>query len=81
VLDHISKGKGNEIGLAAVTVITERQASGLKLVGPLPPEIQHYTRYVAKVSHHSPVSHEAQAFISYLASPNVRQTLLATGIE
>jgi molybdate transport system substrate-binding protein len=81
VLGHIRKGKGTEIGLAALTVIIEGQQNGLKLVGPLPPEIQHYTSYVAIIWSGSSVSHEAQAFINYLASPAGRDTLSGTGIE
>jgi molybdate transport system substrate-binding protein len=36
VLDHISKGRGQEIGLGAITVIIEGKDKGLKFVGPLP---------------------------------------------
>lgn len=47
VLGHISKGKTNEIGLGATTVIFEAESKGLKFVGPLPAEIQNYTTYAA----------------------------------
>jgi molybdate transport system substrate-binding protein len=81
VLKHVNQGKGNEIGLAALTVIIEGQHNGLKLAGPLPPEIQNYTSYAAVVSMDSSVSDAAQEFVRHLASPAARKTLSAAGIE
>ena len=43
VMDHIIKGKGNELGFRAITEIKLFERKGLKLVGPLPPDIQNYT--------------------------------------
>jgi molybdate transport system substrate-binding protein len=81
VLNHLNQGKGNEIGLAALTVIIEGKHSGLKLAGPLPPEIQNYTSYAAVVLTDGSVSDSAQEFVSYLASPAARKILSAAGIE
>jgi molybdate transport system substrate-binding protein len=81
VLNHVSKGNGNEIGLAALTVIIESERNGLKLVGPLPPEIQNYTSYAAVVSRDSRVFDAAQEFVRYLASPEAKKALSAAGIE
>jgi molybdate transport system substrate-binding protein len=66
VIDHVIKGKGNEIGLGATTVITESEKEGLKLVGPLPREIQNYTTYAAVVMAEGASGEAAQAFVRYI---------------
>jgi molybdate transport system substrate-binding protein len=81
VLNHVSKGKGHEIGLAAVTVIIEGKGKGLKFVGPLPAEIQNYTAYAAMVVADGLVSAAAQGFVRYLTSPEARKVFTAAGIE
>ena len=80
VLNRISKGNDNEIGLGAVTVIIEGERKGLKFVGPLPAEIQNYTTYVAMVVADGQAS-AAQEFVRYLTSPGARKTFAAAGIE
>src|SRR5258708_8109206 len=43
VMGIVLKGKGREIGVGPVTEILQHREKGLKLVGPLPPEVQNYT--------------------------------------
>jgi molybdate transport system substrate-binding protein len=78
VLDHVSKGKGREIGLGATTVIIENENRGVRFAGPLPAEIQNYTTYVAALIAESEV---AQQFMRYLASPTAKVLLGAAGIQ
>ena len=79
--DHISKGKGAEIGLGATTVIIEAEAKGLKFVGPLPPEIQNYATYGAAVVTASAARHAAQALVRYLISSGAKAIFSAAGVE
>lgn len=81
VLDHMGKGNRNEIGLGATTVIIEAENKGLKLVGPLPAEIQNYTAYAATVAAPDLKNAGARAFVRYLATPAVKAILAAAGIE
>ena len=81
VLDHISKGKGAEIGLGATTVIIEAEAKGLKFAGPLPPEIQNYTTYGATIMAASASGDAAQALIRYLITPGAKALFTAAGVE
>ncbi|TMB64469.1 MAG: ABC transporter substrate-binding protein, partial [Deltaproteobacteria bacterium] len=81
VRDHISKGKGAEIGLGATTVIIEAEAKGLKFAGPLPPEIQNYTTYGATVMAASASGDAAQALIRYLITPGAKALFTAAGVE
>jgi len=81
VRDHISKGRGNEIGLGATTVIIESATKGLKFVGPLPAEIQNYTTYAAIVMADSPVRETAATLFRYLSSLNAKAIFTSAGIE
>ena len=81
VLDHVSKGKGREIGLGATTVIIENENRGVRFAGPLPAEIQNYTTYVAALIAESEAKEVAQQFMRYLASPTAKVLLTAAGIQ
>jgi molybdate transport system substrate-binding protein len=80
VLEHIRKGKGDEIGLGATTVIIESKSKGLKFVGPLPPGIQNYTTYAATVVGARSASDAAWEFVRYLTGPAAQKTFAAAGI-
>lgn len=81
VLDHVSKGKGNEIALGAMTVIVEAENKGLKFVGPLPAEIQNYTSYAASVTADGDEKAAAREFVRYLTKPAAKAAFAAAGIE
>lgn len=81
VIAHILKDKGNEIGLGATTVIAEAEKHGLKLVGPLPAEIQNYTTYAATVTAQGAARDAAQAFVRYITTPAAKASFAAAGIE
>ena len=81
VLNHVIKGKGNEIGLGATTVIIEGESKGLKLVGPLPAEIQNYTTYAATVVTGSVAADAARAFVRTITTPAAKAAFAAAGIE
>ena len=81
VLEHVIHGKGNEIGFGAMTEIKSYEGKGLKLVGPLPADIQNATSYAAAVATNAPSADAAKAFVAYLASPEAKQIFVAAGIE
>jgi molybdate transport system substrate-binding protein len=81
VLDHVSKGKGDEIGLGATTVIIEGESKGLKFVGPLPEEIQNYTTYAATLVTIGVARDAALALVRYLTTPAAKAIFAAAGIE
>lgn len=81
VLDHVSKGKGREIGLGATTVIIENRSRGVKFAGPLPAEIQNYTSYGAALIAENEANEVAQQFMRCLASPTAKSLLTAAGIQ
>lgn len=81
VLNHIARGKGKEIGFGATTEIVAYGKKGVKLVGPLPPELQSYTSYAATAVAAGAVAEAAQAFVRYVTAPQARAALAATGVE
>lgn len=81
VLNHVIKGKGIEIGFGAITEIVEYKKRGLKLVGPLPAEIQNYTTYAATIVAGGAAADVAQAFVRYITTPAAKAAFAATGVE
>jgi len=69
VMEHVLKGKGREIGFGPVTEILQHRDKGLKLVGPLPPEVQNYTSYSAAPMTAAANSELARVLVRYLGSP------------
>src|SRR4030095_4076787 len=68
VMEHIIKGKGTEIGFGAITEARMYEPKGLKLVGPLPAEIQNYTSYEAAVMTGAKTAEPARAVLKALDS-------------
>jgi len=81
VMEHVIKGKGNEIGFGAITEIKMYTSKGLKLVGPLPADVQNYTSYDAALMNGAPNAEAAKAVLKQLATPVAKATFTAAGIE
>jgi molybdate transport system substrate-binding protein len=81
VMEHLIHGKGNEIGFGAITEIKLFEPKGLKLVGPLPAEVQNYTTYAAALMTGAPSPQAAKAFIAFLGTPEAKQAFAAGGVE
>jgi molybdate transport system substrate-binding protein len=81
VMEHLIHGKGNEIGFGAITEIKLFEPKGLKLVGPLPAEVQNYTTYAAALMTSAPSPQAAKAFLVFLGSAEARQAFAAGGVE
>src|SRR5215831_7118601 len=81
VMEHLIHGKGNEIGFGAITEIKLFEAKGLKLVGPLPADVQNYTTYGAALMANAPSPQAARAFLTFLGSDAAKRAFAAAGIE
>jgi molybdate transport system substrate-binding protein len=81
VLEHIIGGKGFEIGFAAITEIKQFEPKGLKLVGPLPEQVQNSTAYSAAVTTDAPEAEVARDFVRYIGTPAAKAIFAAAGIE
>jgi molybdate transport system substrate-binding protein len=81
VMAHLSKGNGNEIGFGAITEIKAYEPRGVRLVGPLPAEVQNYTRYEAVVMTGARSPDAAKAVLRQIASPAGKAVFVAGGVE
>lgn len=83
VMAHVAKGgaRGSELGIGPLTEIHLYVGKGVRLVGPLPPDIQNHTTYVAAVMSDSAAPEAAADFIAFLARPSSRAAFAATGLE
>ena len=80
VMEHVLKGKGKEVGFGPITEILQYKDKGLRLVGPLPAEIQNYTAYVAVAMSAGSNKNVAGAFVRFLGGPG-KSLFVAAGIE
>lgn len=81
VMEHLIKGKGREIGFGPITEILLFKDKGLRLVGPLPAEIQNYTSYTAVAMSAGTRKEAAQALVRFLGGPVGKPLFVAAGIE
>ena len=82
VMMHLARSKtANEIGFGQITAIRLYAGRGVKLVGPLPPEIGNTTIYAAAMLARTRVPELAKHFIRFLIAPPAREILRATGVE
>jgi molybdate transport system substrate-binding protein len=81
VMEHVIKGKGNEIGFGAITEIKLYETKGLKLVGPLPAELQNYTNYAAAVLNTTTAPDLGKQFLAFLGTPEAKQAFVSAGVE
>jgi molybdate transport system substrate-binding protein len=81
VMEHVIRGKGNEIGFGAITEIRMYEPKGLKLVGPLPADVQNYTSYEAAMMTGAANAEAARAVLKVLASPAGKAAFVTGGVE
>ena len=81
VMEHVIKGKGNEIGFGAMTEIKLYTSKGLQFVGPLPAEVQNYTSYDAALMTGAPAADAAKAVLRQLATPAGKAAFASAGVE
>ena len=78
VFERILKGTGTDIGVGTIPQIIATQ--GLRLIGPLPVELQSHIVYAAAPMANAQSPQGASACIGSLASPSAQDALAATGV-
>ena len=81
VMEHVLKGQGKEVGFGPITEILLHRDRGLRLVGPLPPEVQNYTSYAAAPMTAASNAEVSRTFVRSLGSPAGKASFAAAGIE
>jgi molybdate transport system substrate-binding protein len=80
-MGHVLKGTGREVSFGQLTEIRLYLDKGLRLVGPLPAEVQNYTSYAAVPMAVRPNAAVARAFVRHLGSRDGQAMFAAAGIE
>jgi molybdate transport system substrate-binding protein len=81
VFEHVLKGKGNEVAVGQMTEIRLFRDKGLRLVGPLPADVQNYTSYAAAPMTAGSNAEGARDFVRYLGTPAAKALFAAAGID
>ena len=81
VMEHTLKGKGREVAFGPITEILLYKDKGLRLIGPLPAEVQNYTSYLASPMAGSRNAAAAKELVQFLGSPTGKKLFVAAGIE
>ena len=78
VFELVANGDA-EIGLAMISEIL--QASGVELVGPVPPEIQDFVAFTTAIPTNAKQPAAAKVLIDFLLSPKATSVLKSKGLE
>lgn len=81
VMEHVLKAKGNVLGFGAITEIRQYEPKGLRLVGPLPADVQNYTSYDAALMTAASAAEPAKAALALLATPEAKAAFVSAGVE
>jgi molybdate transport system substrate-binding protein len=83
VMDHVASSAQNLLGAGQLPEIRELIDKGvaIALAGPLPDDLQSITGYDAAVTKASANAAAAAGFTKFLATPEARATMAATGID
>jgi molybdate transport system substrate-binding protein len=81
VATRIKQGHGKEFGFGGYTdVLHNEEMGGVKLVGPIPEEVQNYTMYSSALVAAAPSPAPARAFLAYLETPETQAIFTASGV-
>lgn len=81
VMEHLLRTKGNVLGFGAMTEIRQYEPKGLRLVGPLPADVQNYTSYDAALMTAASAAGPAKAALALLATPEGKAAFMSAGVE
>jgi len=77
--EPLLQGSGDDLAVGTITQI--RADNRLKLIGPLPGELQSYLSYAAVPMRGTPNVKAAVAFVRFLYTPAARAQLAAAGVD
>jgi molybdate transport system substrate-binding protein len=78
IFSPVLKGKGNEMAAGTIPLIAT--TPGIKLLGPLPRDLQSPIPFTAALMTSAAQPETGESFIKFLVSPKVRETLAANGV-
>jgi len=78
IFEPVLKGKGNDMAAGTIPLIAT--TPGIKLLGPLPGDLQSTIPYTAAVTTSGQQHTIAESFIKFLVSPKAKETFAANGV-
>jgi molybdate transport system substrate-binding protein len=78
IFGPVLKGNGNDMAAGTVPLIAT--TPGIKLLGPLPGDLQSSIPYTAALMTTASLPTTAESFIEFLVSPKAKQTFAANGV-
>ena len=78
IFEPVLKGKGNDMAAGTIPLIAT--TPGIKLLGPLPGDLQSSIAYTAALMTAAPERAAAENFIRFLVSPQARELLARNGV-
>jgi molybdate transport system substrate-binding protein len=78
IFKPVLKGKGNDMAAGTIPLIAT--TPGIKLLGPLPGDLQSSIPYTAALMTNAPQRTTAERFIEFLLSPKAKETFAANGV-
>jgi len=81
VASRIKQGHGKEFGFGGYTdVLHNEEMGGVKLVGPIPEEVQNYTMYSSALIAAAPRPAAGRTFLAFLATPEAQDIFRTSGV-
>lgn len=77
IFEPVLKGSGNDMVAGTIPLIAT--TPGIKLLGPLPGDLQSTLTYTAVVMANTSQRDTAEGFIKFLMSPGAKETFAANG--
>ena len=78
IFGPVLKGNGNDIAAGTIPLIAT--TPGIKLLGPLPGDLQNPIPYTAALMTNAPQRATAESFIKFLVSPKAKRAFAANGV-
>ena len=79
IFDPVLRGKGNDMVAGTIPLIAT--TPGIKLLGPLPGDLQSTLTYTAALMANTSQRDTAEGFIKFLVSPEARRAFAANGAQ
>ena len=79
IFEPVLKGKGNDMAAGTIPLIAT--TPGIKLLGPLPGDLQSNLTYTAALMTNTSQRNVAEDFIKFLVSPKAKETFAANGAK
>ena len=79
IYERVIRGNGNDIAVGVIPIINETK--GVRLLGPLPGELQRYQVYVAAPMSAALSPEAARRFVAFLAGPAAKAAFSTHGVE